>query len=186
MKTIIFLLIFINSFFCVGQKTEKHYSYCQFNGRKCNCEIEYVLKDSIYLIFIKNKFYKNKYGHLYDKTEATKDGLNYKTYFNGCIPQEIDPITFVELEGSFAKDKNYVYYVRPTSGGMQMIKIEKADPKTFKIFKGVYKLGVDENYFFDETDIVEGINVKKIKFHINETERTVKIISGKIKKKISY
>ncbi len=191
------ILLFIKTIFFYSQitknsseinktKIEKHYSQCQNDGEKCKCDVEYELKDSLKLTHIKNQFYKNKSGHLYEKTDVTKDGKNYFTYFTGCISQEIDPISFIELDGWFAKDKNNVYYFRPTSGGMQISKLEKADSKTFKIFHGIYNLGIDKSNLFNETNIVKDVNVKKIKYFKNENERIIKIISGKTEYKFEY
>ncbi|MEI9956710.1 MAG: DKNYY domain-containing protein [Ferruginibacter sp.] len=61
-----------------------------------------------------------------------QDTLVDVTYFNGYFSQEVDPLTFEPLDGWYAKDKNYVYYYRPVSGGMQISKIDTADSKTFK------------------------------------------------------
>ncbi len=160
-------------------KIEKHYSICQSSEERCKCVVEYELKDSIELIHIKKQFYRSNSGHLYEKTDGTKDGKNYFIYFAGCISQEIDPTSFVELDGWYAKDKRNVYYFRPVSGGMQISKLEKADTKTFKILKGEYKYGIDKNHLFNETDIIENINVNKIKFLKDKKGKIIKIKSGK-------
>lgn len=131
----------------LSQKIEKH-------------PAEYALKDSVKLSRIKNDFYKNDYGFLYQKTSAQKEfngHLKDVEYFNGVIAQEIDPNTFQQIESSwFAKDHENIYYFRPTSGGMQISKIKSADIKTFQILKGNYKYAVDKNNFYKETDKIEG------------------------------
>lgn len=126
----------------------------------CGCKSEYEFKDSLYLKHIKTQFYKSKTGHIYEKTIAIKEVLGQDTlvdviYFNGTVSQDVDPITFEPLEGWYAKDKNNVYYYRPVSGGMILLKIEKADTKTFQILKGHYRYGQDKNNFYDETEIIK-------------------------------
>ncbi len=120
---------------------------------------EYDLKDSVKLVHIKNNFYKNKYGFLYQKTFAQKEfngHLKDIEYFNGVIPQEIDPHTFQPIENSwFAKDNRTIYYYHPTSGGIQISKIKNADVQTFHVLKGNYKYAADKNNFYKETEIIE-------------------------------
>ncbi|KFE97885.1 DKNYY domain-containing protein [Chryseobacterium luteum] len=120
---------------------------------------EYDLKDSTKLIPIKNDFYKNEHGFLYHRTFAQREfngHLEEAEYFNGVIPQEIDPNTFQQIENSlFAKDHKNIYYFHPTSGGIQISKIESTDVKTFQILKGNYKYAVDKNNFYKEADKIE-------------------------------
>jgi hypothetical protein len=179
MNKVFLALLLCSSLFSNGQATEKHYSYFDNFEKQCKCDAEYALKDSVKLIHIKKQFYKSKTGHLYEKTQGTKDGSNYVTYFNGNISQEIDPLSFIELDGWFAKDKKNVYYFRPVSGGMQISKLKNADTKTFKILKGEYRYAIDKNHLFSETDIVEDIDVKKIKFHRDKKGKIIKVTSGK-------
>ncbi|GAA5083043.1 hypothetical protein GCM10023210_01110 [Chryseobacterium ginsengisoli] len=130
----------------LSQKIEKH-------------PAEYDLKDSVKLSYIKNDFYKNEYGFLYQKTLAQREfngQLKDVEYFNGVIPQEIDPNTFQQIESSwFAKDHRNIYYYRPTSGGIQISKIENADVQTFHILKGNYKYALDKNNFYKESDKIK-------------------------------
>ncbi|MBB6372475.1 DKNYY domain-containing protein [Chryseobacterium shigense] len=136
----------------------------------CNCSAEFESKDSIKLVHIKNQFYKSKTGHLYEKTEAQREingHLKEIEYFNGSFSQDVDPLTFEPLDGWYAKDKNYIYYYRPVSGGMQISKLDKADNKTFKILPGQYKYGADKNYFYDGTEIIDDFVPNKTNFKLN-------------------
>ena len=123
------------------------------------------LADSSELTHIKGIFYRGAEGHLYERTIADReidgvDSLVSVEYFNGKIPQDIDPLTFEILDGWYAKDKRFAYYYRPTSGGMLSIKMDKADVKTFKIFQGHYQYAVDKNHVFKDNEILENVNPK--------------------------
>ena len=102
---------------------------------------EYDIDNIGKLTLIKDLFYRSKNGHLYQRTIAqvinfdNPDSLMWKEYFNGTIPQDLDPETFKQLYGWYAKDKNFIYYYRPVSGGMKVVKIDSADLKTFEILK---------------------------------------------------
>jgi hypothetical protein len=138
-----------------------HCVYSEDTSRNCKCPIEFELNDSSKLTHIKDLFYKSETGHLYEKTSALRqlkgqDTLSSVLYFNGYLSQEIDPLTFEPLDGWYAKDKNYVYYYRPVSGGMQISKIDTADASTFKLLPGHYKYAMDKNYFYNETQVIEG------------------------------
>lgn len=95
-------------------------------------------------------------------------------------------MSFIELDGWFAKNKNNVYYYRPISGGMLIVKLENADAKTFRIFKGIYTLGIDKNHLYNETDIVKEIDVRNFRVRKNDAKGTIKIISGKNTVEFSY
>lgn len=138
-----------------------HGVYSDGTSKKCKCPIEFELNDSSKLTHIKDLFYKSETGHLYEKTSALRqlkgeDTLSSVLYFNGYLSQEIDPLTFEPLDGWYAKDKNYVYYNRPVSGGMWISKIDMADAGTFKLLPGHYKYAMDKNYYYNETRIIEG------------------------------
>ncbi len=137
----------------------KHCVYSDDKSKHCKCTIQFELEDSNQLIHVKDQFYKSNTGHLYEKNFALRE-LNGKLkeyeYFNGYFSQEVDPFTFEPLDGWYAKDKNYVYYYRPVLGGMQIIKIDKADTKSFKLLEGHYKYAMDKNFFYDEPTIIEG------------------------------
>ncbi|MGY3087610.1 hypothetical protein ACVWYF_000636 [Hymenobacter sp. UYAg731] len=137
------------------------------------------LADSSKLIKIGGQFYKNRAGHLYERTFAQRDAdgpESFFEYFNGKIPQNIDPLTFCALDGWYAKDKCFAYYYRPTSGGMLCIKMDKADVKTFKIFQGHYQYAVDKKHMFKDGEILE--NMKPGKARVI-TDKTGEIISVK-------
>ena len=128
--------------------------------------IQRELADSPKLTHIKGQFYRSKDGHLYERTFADReingsDSLASVEYFNGQLPQDIDPLTFVVLDGWYAKDKHFAYYYRPTSGGMLAIKMDKADVKTFKIFEGHYQYAVDKSHVYKDSEILENINPGK-------------------------
>ena len=156
----------------------KHHVYSNDSSDLCKCAIEFKLKDSLKLTLIKGHFYKSKTGHLYQRTIAQK-GMNghpkdYE-YFNGYFSQEIDPITFEPLEGWYAKDKNYVYYYRPVSGGMQISKIDSADTMTFHLLAGHYKYAMDKNFFYAENQIVEGFIPNKTNLKLDKKRRVIEM-----------
>lgn len=137
---------------------------------------QYELQDSVQLTHIKNIFYRNEFGFLYEKTMAQREldgSLKDVEYFNGIISQEIDPNSFQQIGDSwFAKDHKNVYYSRPTSGGKQITKIENADANTFKILDGNYRYAVDKNNFFYETE--------KMKDFIPSKTEQIKDKEGKV------
>ncbi len=140
------------------QKTAIHVGS---SGHEVKNSMQVELADSQLLKHIKNVFYKSKTGHLYERTIGTKeikDHLVDYEYFNGTIPQELDPLTFRPLNGWYAADKNAVYYYRPVSGGMLNSKIEEADLKTFKILKEHYRYAQDKHHFYQDAHIIENYN----------------------------
>lgn len=156
------------------------------HSESCNCTAQFEIQDSLKLKHIKNQFYKSKTGHLYEKTFAQREvngHLADYVYFNGYFSQEVDPLTFVELDGWYAKDKSNVYYYSPTSGGMQISKLEKADTKTFKILKGHYRYASDKNYFYDETEIIKGYKPSNTTFIFDKKNRITEMNSGNKKYK---
>ena len=130
--------------------------------------IQRELADSSKLTHVKGVFYRDSEGHLYERTIADRE-INGKSflvsveYFNGKIPQEIDPLTFEILDGWYAKDKHFAYYYRPTSGGMLAIKLDKADANSFKIFRGHYQYAADKNHVFKDSEILENVKPEKAK-----------------------
>ncbi len=163
-----------------------HCVFSEDETKNCNCSAEIDLRDSLQLTHIKNQFYKSKTGHLYERTIGQRDlngHLVDHEYFNGKISQEVDPFSFKPLEGWYAKDKNYVYYYRPVSGGMQILKLEKADVKTFKILDGHYKYGVDKNYFYEDATILKKFKPSITTFEKDEKGKTITLISNNQKYK---
>jgi hypothetical protein len=157
-----------------------HCVYSDDNSKNCKCQIQFDLKDSSKLTHIKDEFYKSATGHLYEKTWSQRqlkgqDTLNWILYFNGHLSQEVDPITFEPLDGWYAKDKNYVYYYRPVSGGMQISKIDSADTKTFKLLAGHYKYGMDKNFFYDEFQIIDGFIPSKTNLKYDLKRRAIEM-----------
>jgi hypothetical protein len=142
------------------------------------------LSDSIYLKHIKNEFYKSKDGHLYEKTTAYRnkkdvDSLVPHNYFNGNIPQDIEPNSFEVLDGWYAKDKNFVYYYRAVSGGMLISKIENADVKTFEVLKGEYRYAKDNKSVFMDSEKLDSINSNNMEIIKNENNEIEKIVNKK-------
>lgn len=147
---------------------------------------EYELNDSSELTHVKGVFYKNKAGYLYERTigqEEMNGHLVDHEYFNGNISQEVDPFTFQELDGWYAIDKNNVYYYRPLSGGMQIIKIDEADVKSFKILDGNYKYANDINHFYKDASIIENYSPLTVKYEKDKKGKIIALISknGKYK-----
>ena len=156
----------------------KHCVYSDDTSKLCKCSIEFELKDSLKLTHIKDQFYKSKTGHLYERTIGMKEVNGHLTdneYFNGYFSQEVDPLSFKPLDGWYAKDKNYVYYYRPVSGGMQISKIDTADTKTFKLLAGHYKYAMDKNFFYDEPTIIEGFIPGKTNLKIDSKGRVIEM-----------
>lgn len=160
-----YLLFFFVACFENKSKTEYSKPVTETISQQDNRKFEkypaqYELQDSIHLTYIKNEFYRNQFGFLYEKTTAQRDingQLKDVEYFNGVISQEIDPDSFQQIGNSwFAKDYKNVYYSRPTSGGREITKVEHADVNTFKIIDGNYKYAVDKGNFFNATEKIEG------------------------------
>ena len=112
--------------------------------------IQRDLADSSKLTNVGGQFYRSSDGHLYERTSAQNDANgseSFYEYFDGQIPQDIDPLTFKELDGWYAKDKHFAYYYRPTSGGMLIVKLAKADVKSFRILtKLIILYAVDKKF----------------------------------------
>ena len=144
----------------------------------CECSAQFKLKDSLNLVHIKDQFYKSKTGHLYERTVGLKEVNGHlidNEYFNGYFSQEVDPLTFEPLDGWYAKDKNYVYYYRPVSGGMQISKIDTADTKTFKLLAGHYKYATDKNFFYNERRIIHGFIPSKTNLKLDKKGRVIQM-----------
>lgn len=142
------------------------------------------LKDSSRLTHIKGLYYKSQSGQLFERTIADRevkgvDKLVSVEYFNGKIPQEIDPFTFEQLDGFFAKDKTHVYFYRPTSGGMLCAIIEEAEAESFKMLDGQYLYAVDSNHVFKETEVLENIDPQRMTIKKDEKGNILSITSGK-------
>jgi len=136
--------------------------------------------DSSKLTHIKNQFYKDQLGQLFERTVAGREVAGVDTlvsieYFNGEIPQDIDPLTFEPLGGWYAKDKKNVYFYRPFLWGQQILNIDKADVKTFEVLKGNYKYAKDKNHFYEDSGIIEGFVPSKSKLHEDKSGKIIRI-----------
>jgi hypothetical protein len=169
---------------CSSSLNEKHQPQSSnSDNRKIDTLLELELADSFKLTHIYRQFYKGASGHIYERTFADReingiDSLVSVEYFNGLLPQDIDPLTFQELDGWFAKDKNFAYYYRPTSGGMLIEKLDSADAKTFKVLQGHYKYAIDKNYVFEESSTIKDLNPKTLKILRDNKGKIVKLRSG--------
>ncbi|UAY51043.1 DKNYY domain-containing protein [Ferruginibacter albus] len=172
------LLLWITS--CKEQK-KKNISKTEEINRTDLAQLE--LKDSSSLTKVKAQFYKSKSGQLFERTFADReiqgvDTLVSVEYFNGNLPQDIDPLTFEQLDGWFAKDKSFAYYYRPTSGGMLCVKLDSADSKTFHLIPGQYLYAVDNKHVFKEAEILENIDPQKMIITKDKEGKILKIQSG--------
>jgi DKNYY family len=170
----------------VKKKLSFHNVFSDDATKNCTCALEFELKDSSKLTHLKELFYMSETGHLYEITIAQKEIKGQKgfvdvTYFNGNFSQEVDPYTFQSLDGWYAKDKNNVYFYRPVSGGMMILKIYNADCKSFKILEGHYKYAVDKNYFYEKISVIKGFNPKNTKILKDKNKKIVGILSGRKK-----
>lgn len=125
---------------------------------------QYELSQKSELTPIYDQFYRNKNGYIYQRTIAQRN-INGKLqdveYFNGVLPQDIDPMTFKQIMIKnemtwYAKDKNQIYVSRPTGGGMQINPLKEADWKSFRPLD--YNLAVDKNHYYQEGQIIENFN----------------------------
>jgi DKNYY family protein len=132
---------------------------------------------------IRELFY-TKDNHLYQKTIAQivnvnqNDTLHWKEYFNGEIPQDLDPMTFNQLDGWYAKDKNFVYYYRPLSGGMLISKMEDADVNSFEILPGHYRYAKDKNHVFEEMNIINQLTPTNLKINYDRNRKIISLQCG--------
>ncbi len=158
-----------------------HCVYSEDATKNCRCRAQFDLADSLLLTRIKDQFYKSSTGHLYERTVGMKEMNEHLTdyeYFNGCFSQEADPLSFEPPNGRYAKDKMYVYYYRPVSGGMQISTLTKADTKTFKMLTGHYKYAADKNFFYNETQIIEGFIPNKTTLTLDNKENVIEMTCG--------
>jgi hypothetical protein len=157
------------------------------DSRTCSCSVQFDLKDSLFLTHMKKQFYRSETGHLYEKTTGKKEINGHLVdfvYFNGYISQKVDPLSFIPLDGWYAKDKNYVYYYKPVSGGMQISKIDKADTKTFKMLSGHYQYAIDKNFYYYGTQAIDGFLTSKTRQKLNHRGKIIGITCGKKKYKL--
>lgn len=74
------------------------------------------------------------------------------------LSEIIDLPTFVaDTISNFERDKNYIYFARPTSDGVYRYVVANADPKTFIAIAG--RWGKDKSNIFYGTEIVNGADI---------------------------
>ena len=147
-------------------------------------------KDSAKFKPLKEKFYKDKYGKLFEQKQKAIRGKGdfYYTriYYDSIVifnigdsiiekplSEIIDIETFTKLDNGtlFSKDKNYVYYSNVSSGGCYRIIVNGANPKTFKALSD-YKYGMDDKHIFHQSKMIKGLNFEKyeILYTLDTTE----------------
>jgi hypothetical protein len=96
------------------------------------------------------------------KYDSTISIYTDSTTFEKSLNSIVDINSFVWLESTeYAKDKNKVFYLHGNSDGGNRVIVDKADPFTFKRLCE-YRWGIDKNYVFYKSDIVEGLDVKSL------------------------
>lgn len=142
------------------------------------------LADSTQMVHVHGRFYRNGKGHLFQLVTGGfevkgSDTLVDSSYFNGHIPQDIDAASFMELDGWFAKDKNYAYYYKPVYGGMLIAKIAGADAASFKVLEGHYRYAADNKHVYEATEMVQGLDPQQLRVVKDTSGRIIKLVSGK-------
>ena len=176
-----FILIIAIFFLSCNNKHKAENKIVKPNKTNVDTLRQYDLDDSSKLTLIKDLFYKSNSGHLYQRTIAQvinydyPDSLMWKEYFNGTIRQDLDPEMFEQLDGWYAKDKNFIYYYRPVSGGMLISKIDTADINTFRLLAGHYKYAMDKNFFYDEPQIIDGFIPSKTNLKLDKKGRVIEM-----------
>jgi len=141
-----------------------------------------ALKDSAKLVHIKNQFYRNKNGVLFDKMDAPKNPIDIDagvvTFFERT-DQNIDPITFEIIDDSwYARDKNHIYYYKPSDSGMSCETMEKANVKYFKLLGNSGDIGADNRHVFNNGNLMEHLDPLKMRIITDKDGTLKKIISG--------
>lgn len=148
--------------------------------------LNYVaLKDSTKLVHVKNQFYRDKNGRLFDKMYAPKDPIDINAgaiEFFRVTNQDIDPYTFKVIDDSwFAHDKKHVYNYRGNDSGIFCITMKDANVKYFKLMPGddggLY--GMDNKHVFEESEVIAHIDPVHMQVVTNKEGHMVKIISGR-------
>ena len=148
--------------------------------------LDYVaLRDSAKLVHVKNQFYRNKAGKLFEKMYAPKNPIDLDegiiTFFR-ITNQDVDPLTFEVINGNswFARDKNFVYNYRGNDSGVFCITMRQANVKYFKLLSdnsGVY--GADRKYVFEEDEIIKHLDPLNMRIITDKQGHLLKIISGR-------
>ncbi|WP_426493238.1 hypothetical protein [Hymenobacter sp. 102] len=185
MRIVYFLCIGV-ALYLLACNEQRHEDILKYKKHKKGYVVQFELEDSASLVHINNQFYRSEDGHLFEKTIADREsngnnGIVEVIYFNGNLPQDIDPITFEQLNGWYARDKHAVYYYRPTSGGMLCIKMTKADRASFRLLQGHYKYAVDRNNFYNESDMIIGFMPDKTRLLLNNKHQVITMTCGKRK-----
>lgn len=135
-------------------------------------------KDSADYKFLKYDFYLSKSGQLCERKlamartidstcncefivyyDSTNSIYSDDTTIEKPLSDIVDINSFTYVDSTeYSKDKNSVFYFYGNSGGGTRVKIQKADPGTFKRLCE-YRWGFDKKYVFYQTDILDGINL---------------------------
>ncbi len=128
---------------------------------------------------LRYNLYVHKNGQLCERKLVldadTADFFSFTVYYDSIINvyksdtllevplnKVIDVNSFEEIKDTeFSKDKKQVYYFQGTSDGGVRLIIDKADPPSFKRLCE-YRWGIDKNYVFYMTDVLEGLDVRNV------------------------
>jgi hypothetical protein len=163
------------------------YTSCDNSSRtdkpisKSNIEEVYAREpnDSSEYKLLKYRFYLSKGGRLCERKLAFAKGTDcnclFKVYYDSVflihsndtvqatqLDKIVDINSFVWLDSTeYSKDKNKVFYFHNNSDGGNRVIVDKADPLTFKRLCE-YRWGIDKNYVFYKSDIVQEVNLKHL------------------------
>lgn len=152
-------------------------------------------EDSAGYIHVKHNFYLTKAGQLCERKLASARDSNcnclfevyydstFKVYTDDSVITKplntiVDIKTFVQLDSSeFSKDKKNVFYYHDNSDGGTRTIVAKADIETFKRLCE-YRWGIDKKHVFYKTDILPGLDLRKIKilYPLDNSDHFVKYI----------
>ena len=131
---------------------------------------------------LKNPFYEDSVGNLYEKKYMALDNINSKqrhfydsTLFYPHYPEQVALKHFIDIESfeqfedfTFSRDKKHVYFARVTSSGAFRFIVEGANPATFSPIK--YYWGMDDQHVYFETEIVPGADLATFKVSATNTD----------------
>lgn len=140
--------------------------------------------DSASYKHLKYDFYLSKDGQLCERKLASAGNTdchcNFEVYYDStysiytddtiiekALNTIVDINSFVWIDSTaFSKDKNNVYYFHDNSDGGNRVIVNKADPATFARLCE-HRWGIDKDHVFYKTDILEGLNLKKLQMLVS-------------------